>query len=58
MLGAQSGLGYLIVDARNFLRTDWIMAGMLVVGLLGLVIYRGMRAAEGLIARFWGKESA
>ncbi len=58
MLGAQSGLGYLIVDARNFLRTDWIMAGMLVVGLLGLAIYRGMRSAEGLIARFWGKESA
>lgn len=58
MLGAQSGLGYLIVDARNFLRTDWIMAGMLVVGLLGLAIYRAMRAAEGLIARLWGKESA
>jgi NitT/TauT family transport system permease protein len=54
MLGAQSGLGYLIVDARNFLRTDWILAGMLVVGLLGLAIYRAMRAAEGLLKRRWG----
>ena len=54
MLGAQSGLGYMIVDARNFLRTDVIMAGMLVVGLLGLAIYRGMRALEHLIGRYWG----
>ena len=54
MLGAQSGLGYMIVDARNFLRTDVIMAGMLVIGLLGLAIYRGMRALERLIGRHWG----
>ncbi|MBK1647690.1 ABC transporter permease [Rhabdochromatium marinum] len=54
MLGAQSGLGYMIVDARNFLRTDMIMAGMLVIGVLGLGIYRGMRALEDLIGRQWG----
>jgi NitT/TauT family transport system permease protein len=54
MLGAQSGLGFMIVDARNFLRTDWIMAGMLVVGILGLAIYRGMRAIERVIGRRWG----
>ena len=54
MLGAQAGLGYMIVDARNFLRTDVIMAGMLVVGLLGLAIYRGMRALERVIGRHWG----
>jgi NitT/TauT family transport system permease protein len=54
MLGAQSGLGYMIVDARNFLRTDLIMAGMLVVGVLGLAIYRGMRALERTIGRHWG----
>lgn len=54
MLGAQSGLGFMIVDARNFLRTDQIMAGMLLVGILGLVIYRGMKAFERLIGRRWG----
>jgi len=54
MLGAQSGLGFMIVDARNFLRTDWIMAGMLVVGLLGLVINLGMRRFEHWLARRWG----
>ncbi|WP_200381157.1 ABC transporter permease [Thiococcus pfennigii] len=54
MLGAQSGLGYMIVDARNFLRTDLIMAGMLVIGLLGLAIYRGMRVLERAVGRYWG----
>jgi len=54
MLGAQSGLGYLIVDARNFLRTDWILAGMLVIGLLGLAINRLMRRAELWIDRRLG----
>ncbi|MBM7865305.1 ABC transporter permease subunit [Heliobacterium gestii] len=56
MLGAQSGLGYLIVDARNFLRTDWIIAGMLIVGILGLLINRLMRWAEVRINRRWGVE--
>ncbi|ACM18729.1 ABC transporter, membrane protein [Geotalea daltonii FRC-32] len=54
MLGAQSGLGFMIVDARNFLRTDQIMAGMLLVGLLGLAIYRGMKSLERIIGRRWG----
>ncbi len=54
MLGAQSGLGYLIVDSRNFLRTDWIMGGMLVVGLLGLLINTMIGWAEKEINRKWG----
>lgn len=54
MLGAQSGLGYMIVDARNFLRTDWIMAGMLLVGLLGLAINQAMKKAEQWLGRRWG----
>jgi len=54
MLGAQSGLGFMIVDARNFLRTDWIMAGMLVVGVLGLCFNIGMRRFELWLGRRWG----
>jgi len=54
MLGAQSGLGYLIVDARNFMRTDSVMAGMLVVGVLGLGINQLMRRAESWLSRRWG----
>lgn len=54
MLGAQSGLGYLIVDSRNFLRTDWIMGGMLVVGIMGLAINSTMGWLERKISRRWG----
>ena len=54
MLGAQSGLGFMIVDARNFLRTDQVMAGMLLVGILGLAIYKGMKYLERSIGRRWG----
>lgn len=54
MLGSQSGLGYLIVDSRNFLRTDWIMGGMLVVGILGLSVNTIMGWAEKIINRKWG----
>jgi NitT/TauT family transport system permease protein len=55
MLGAQSGLGYLIVDARNFLRTDLIIAGMLLVGALGLGINAAMRRVEAQVRRRWGE---
>ncbi len=54
MLGAQSGLGYLIVDSRNFLRTDWIILGMILIGLLGLALDRLMRLAEKWVNKNWG----
>ncbi len=54
MLGAQSGLGFLVNDARNFLRTDWLMAAMIVIGLLGLLLDRLMSAGERAIKRRWG----
>lgn len=54
MLGAQSGLGYLIVDSRNFLRTDLIIGGMLLVGAIGLGLNSVMGWAERNISRRWG----
>ncbi|NTW52824.1 MAG: ABC transporter permease [Chlorobiaceae bacterium] len=54
MLGADSGLGFLIIDARNFLRTDLIMAGMILVGMLGLILNSLISLAENLINRQWG----
>lgn len=55
MLGVQSGLGYMIVDARNFLRTDLIIGGMVVVGVLGLALNVLMNWLENAINRNWGK---
>jgi len=38
MVGAQSGLGYLIIDARNQLRIDSVMAVIFAIGVIGIVI--------------------
>jgi NitT/TauT family transport system permease protein len=36
MLGVESGLGYLVLDARNQLRYDRVVAAMIAIGLIGL----------------------
>ncbi|MER2511829.1 MAG: hypothetical protein ABTQ25_05305, partial [Nitrosomonas ureae] len=43
MIAVQSGLGYLILDSRNALRMDYVMVGMIMIGLLGVVLDYIMR---------------
>lgn len=43
LVGASSGLGFLINDARTVLRTDYIIVGMLTIGIVGLLIDLGIR---------------
>jgi ABC-type nitrate/sulfonate/bicarbonate transport system permease component len=38
LIGANSGLGFLINDARTVLRTDYVIVGMITIGLVGLAI--------------------
>ena len=45
-VNAQAGIGYLINDARDFLRTDVILVGLLVYSLLGLFADALVRMAE------------
>jgi len=40
------GLGYMIMTARDIQRPDEIMAGMLVIGLIGYLINGGLKACE------------
>lgn len=54
MAGAQSGLGYLVADARNSLETDLLMAAILAIGMLGLVLDILMRYGEEQAGRIWG----
>ncbi len=37
MLAANRGLGYMIIMGRNFYRVDLIIAGMLAIGVLGIL---------------------
>lgn len=43
LVGASSGLGFLINDARSMLRTDTITVGMLAIGIIGLLIDTAIR---------------
>jgi len=38
MIAVQSGLGYLILDSRNALRMDYVMVGMITIGVIGLLL--------------------
>jgi len=44
LVGANSGLGFLINDARSMLRTDTITVGMLAIGVVGFLIDSAIRA--------------
>jgi NitT/TauT family transport system permease protein len=55
MIAVDSGLGYLIIDARNAgKRYDLVVAGMLMIGLTGLVLDLLMRRVETIRALRWG----
>ncbi len=45
-VNANAGIGYLINDARDFLRTDVIMVGLVLYALLGLLADSMVRALE------------
>ncbi len=45
-INANAGIGFLIADARDFLRTDIIVVGLLVYAMLGLVADALVRALE------------
>ncbi|NSW86994.1 MAG: ABC transporter permease [Syntrophobacteraceae bacterium] len=49
MPGSSSGLGYLIWYAYEFLRTDVIVAGMIIIGFIGFLVDRGFRWLENRI---------
>jgi NitT/TauT family transport system permease protein len=55
MIAVNSGLGYLIIDARNAgKRYDLVVAGMVMIGFIGLVLDFLIRQLEKLDAVRWG----
>ena len=54
MIALRSGLGYLIIDSRNAgNRYDLVIAGMIIIGLIGLLLDGLMRMLEGLKTVKW-----
>ena len=55
MIAVDSGLGYLIIDARNAgKRYDLVVAGMLLIGMIGLILDVFARQVESLESMRWG----
>ena len=55
MIAVNSGLGYLIIDARNAgKRYDLVVAGMVMIGLIGLVLDLLVRRLERFDEVRWG----
>ena len=55
MIAVNSGLGFLIVDARNAgNRYDLVVAGMVLIGVIGLLLDMGMRSLESIRSLRWG----
>ncbi len=54
MIAVNSGLGFLIVDARNAgNRYDLVVAGMVIIGTIGLLLDLGMRSLERVKSFRW-----
>ncbi|MCQ8239931.1 ABC transporter permease [Rhizosaccharibacter radicis] len=51
-VNASSGIGHMMMDAQDFLRTDIIMVGLLVYALLGLGSDQGVRWLERHLLRW------
>jgi NitT/TauT family transport system permease protein len=57
MIAVSSGLGFLIIDARNAgNRYDLVVAGMILIGLIGVGLDYLMRSLERLPGVRWGYE--
>lgn len=52
MLAANSGLGYMILFGRQFLKIDLIMCGMVVIGLIGVILFALLNKLERVVLRW------
>ena len=55
LVGAETGLGSMIFDARNNLRTDVVVVGIIVIAVIGVLMDILMRFAESKLIPWRGK---
>ena len=56
MIAGRDGLGFAIWDARNGLRMDLLVAGMIVIGMIGVMIDRLLVQLTKIPSVRWGYE--
>jgi len=55
LLGGDRGLGFIVLDASNFFRTSYVLAGVVLIGFIGLVSDRGLAAVGRRFVHWEGK---
>ncbi len=55
IIAGSTGLGWMILDAGRFLRSDYVFVGIILIGLMGLGLDRILLATERRVAHWAGK---
>lgn len=55
MIAGANGIGWLILDAGRFLRSDYVLAGILIIAMMGMGLDRGLALAQRRIVHWTGK---
>ena len=55
MVAAVSGIGWLVLDASNYLRSDIMFFGIILMGITGIILDQIIRLLERKIIHWKGK---
>jgi taurine transport system permease protein len=55
IIAGSSGIGWMILDAGRFLRSDYVFIGILLIGMMGIALDALLRTAERLVVHWAGK---
>ncbi|MFW2490391.1 ABC transporter permease [Clostridium chromiireducens] len=56
MVAAVSGIGWMVLDASKFLRSDIIFVGIIIMGITGILLDKFIRIIENKVVPWKGKE--
>lgn len=56
LIASNAGLGYRIMEARNYFKVDWMVFGALMIGLIGFTLGSLIRAGEARLLRWRARD--
>ncbi|MBE6068143.1 MAG: ABC transporter permease subunit [Clostridium lundense] len=56
MVAANSGIGWMVLDASRYLRSDIIFLGIIIMGVTGILLDKSIRLVEHKVVPWKGKE--
>ena len=56
MVAARSGIGWMVLDASHYLRSDIIFIGIIIMGITGILLDQGIQVIERKLVPWKGRE--